>query len=160
MVFAAGMGGYDLTEFGVWEGEGPRGWVEVGLGGGGCCDGDRDGCRGRGDVLRAMLVQVRVCENHQNGKDTHVRGLQIFARDERGQNGHEGNGIDINNDDHVAVGERTRGAKNSRGKVSGKKDRGRRSAGAGLSSTLDSVLTLGPGSGAEVPDWMADPELR
>lgn len=38
-------------------------------------------------MLRAMVVQVRVCENHQNGKDTHVRGLQIFARDEKERSG-------------------------------------------------------------------------
>ena len=37
-----------------------------------------------GDVLKAMVVQVRICENHQNGKDTHVRGFQVFARDESG----------------------------------------------------------------------------
>jgi Anaphase-promoting complex, subunit 10 (APC10) len=35
-----------------------------------------------GDVLKAMVVQVRICENHQNGKDTHVRGFQVFAGDE------------------------------------------------------------------------------
>lgn len=35
-----------------------------------------------GDVLRAMIVQVRITENHQNGKDTHVRGFQVFAKDE------------------------------------------------------------------------------
>lgn len=35
----------------------------------------------RTPVLRAFLVQVRILENHQNGKDTHLRGLQIFARD-------------------------------------------------------------------------------
>lgn len=35
-----------------------------------------------GDVLKAMVVQVRICENHQNGKDTHVRGFQVFARDQ------------------------------------------------------------------------------
>jgi anaphase-promoting complex subunit 10 len=29
------------------------------------------------------LVQVKVVENHQNGKDTHVRGLKIYARDEK-----------------------------------------------------------------------------
>jgi anaphase-promoting complex subunit 10 len=34
-----------------------------------------------GDVLKAMVVQVRICENHQNGKDTHVRGFQVFSRD-------------------------------------------------------------------------------
>lgn len=81
MVFCAGMGMYDLTEFAEWVGEGPRGWVEVALEGvGGSGNGDR--ATGE-DVLRAMVVQVRVCENHQNGKDTHVRGVQIFARDDR-----------------------------------------------------------------------------
>ena len=29
------------------------------------------------------MVQVRVLENHQNGKDTHVRGVQIFAQDDK-----------------------------------------------------------------------------
>ena len=33
--------------------------------------------------LRAFVVQVRVMENHQNGKDTHVRGVQIFAQDDK-----------------------------------------------------------------------------
>lgn len=74
MVFLAGTGMYDLTEFAEWMGEAPTGWVEIGLDGVGC---------GGGNVLRAMVVQVRVCENHQNGKDTHVRGVQIYARDER-----------------------------------------------------------------------------
>jgi anaphase-promoting complex subunit 10 len=32
-------------------------------------------------VLRAHLVQIKILENHQNGKDTHLRGLQIFALD-------------------------------------------------------------------------------
>jgi hypothetical protein len=44
-----------------------------------------------GDVLKAMVVQVRICENYQNGKDTHVRGFQVFARDETG--GKEGRRI-------------------------------------------------------------------
>lgn len=74
MVFLAGMGMYDLTEFAEWNGEAPRGWVDVKLEGVGC---------GGGDVLRAMVVQVKICENHQNGKDTHVRGVQVFAKDER-----------------------------------------------------------------------------
>jgi anaphase-promoting complex subunit 10 len=29
------------------------------------------------------LLQVKVVENHQNGKDTHVRGLKVYARDEK-----------------------------------------------------------------------------
>jgi anaphase-promoting complex subunit 10 len=82
--------------------EGVRGWVEVplkGVGGretryhedGSDLDSaldftfnrrreNADGLEG-GDVLKAMVVQVRICENHQNGKDTHVRGFQVFARD-------------------------------------------------------------------------------
>lgn len=32
-------------------------------------------------VLRCHLVQIKILENHQNGKDTHLRGLQIFAHD-------------------------------------------------------------------------------
>jgi anaphase-promoting complex subunit 10 len=35
-------------------------------------------------VLRAHLVQIKILENHQNGKDTHLRGLQIFARNDEG----------------------------------------------------------------------------
>ncbi|KAF2757024.1 galactose-binding like protein [Pseudovirgaria hyperparasitica] len=37
--------------------------------------------RRRAPTLRAHLLQVKIMENHQNGKDTHLRGLQIFARD-------------------------------------------------------------------------------
>ncbi|KAF2469808.1 galactose-binding like protein [Lindgomyces ingoldianus] len=40
-------------------------------------------------VLRAHLVQIKILENHQNGKDTHLRGLQIFARDNEGGQGRE-----------------------------------------------------------------------
>ncbi|MCJ1327832.1 Anaphase-promoting complex subunit 10 [Thelotrema lepadinum] len=129
MVFAAGMGEYDLVEFAEWRGESPRGWVEVGLEGAGGREGtgygigrieggygigsgygDEDGVEGLelgegmdeylgsavgeglvggeededdGGVLRCMCVQIRIMENHQNGKDTHVRGVQLFARDER-----------------------------------------------------------------------------
>lgn len=43
-------------------------------------DGEDAGIAG---VLRCFFLQVRVLENHQNGKDTHIRGIQIFARDER-----------------------------------------------------------------------------
>lgn len=139
MVFLAGMGGNDLVEFAIWEGDGPCGWVDVsleGVGGrnGGWVsggDGVRGGRRrsryngrrvtgterrrrhengGRGDeveiddqdevdddddqnndepddpyagnVLKAMVIQMRVMENHQNGKDTHVRGFQVFACDD------------------------------------------------------------------------------
>lgn len=69
---------HDLVQFAEWRAEEPRGWVDVDLEG--------VGVGGRAE-LRAFVVQIRVLENHQNGKDTHVRGVQIFAKDERvGQN--------------------------------------------------------------------------
>jgi len=97
LAFAAGTSEYDLVEFADWRwaGDGPKGWVDVGLEGCGGVDDDDDdddeeggvgvdgGEAGARGVLRCMILQVRVLENHQNGKDTHIRGVQIFARDER-----------------------------------------------------------------------------
>ncbi|MCJ1443879.1 MAG: anaphase promoting complex subunit doc1 [Stictis urceolatum] len=92
MQFLAGHSEYDVVEFAEWrsgstpEG-GPRGWVDIGLercwGRGG--EGEEDvGVDGEGEgVLRCMFLQVKVLENHQNGKDTHIRGVQIWAKDER-----------------------------------------------------------------------------
>jgi len=71
----AGTGYHDLIPFSSLEFTQPKGWIDVPLDGVG---GGPDG-----NTLRAFLVQVKVVENHQNGKDTHVRGLKIYARDER-----------------------------------------------------------------------------
>jgi len=30
-------------------------------------------------VIKAFLVQIAILANHQNGKDTHLRGIKIFA---------------------------------------------------------------------------------
>ena len=97
--FAAGMGYVDLQEFAVMRFEQPKGWMEVDFEGVGDAAEDpsatneneeemdvdseeeKENSLKKMPVLRCMLVQVRICENHQNGKDTHLRGLQIFARD-------------------------------------------------------------------------------
>ncbi|KAF2222529.1 anaphase-promoting complex, subunit 10-domain-containing protein [Elsinoe ampelina] len=65
--FWAGMGTHDLQEFCEMSFEQPKGWI------------DTDWTAR--PVLRAFLVQVRIVENHQNGKDTHLRGLQLFSID-------------------------------------------------------------------------------
>ena len=83
MIFLAGMGMYDLTEFAEWAGECPRGWVDISLEGVGPISDGSEGDADAGSVLKCMMVQVRICENHQNGKDTHVRGVQLFAKDVR-----------------------------------------------------------------------------
>jgi anaphase-promoting complex subunit 10 len=94
--FAAGTGYNDLQEFSTMRFEQPRGWMEVDFGGVGeaeASEEDEDEMKDESEeekentskmpVLRCMLVQVRICENHQNGKDTHLRGLQIFGRDRK-----------------------------------------------------------------------------
>jgi anaphase-promoting complex subunit 10 len=77
----AGTGYHDLLPFSSLEFTQPKGWIDVPLEGVG---GGPDG-----NTLRAFLVQVKVVENHQNGKDTHVRGLKIYARDEKSGGGME-----------------------------------------------------------------------
>jgi hypothetical protein len=75
IILFAGTGYHDLIPFSTLEFAQPKGWIDVSL--------DHVGGGEDGKTLRAFLVQVRVMENHQNGKDTHVRGLKIYARDER-----------------------------------------------------------------------------
>lgn len=89
ILFLAGMGAHDLQEFAEMEFEQPTGWMEVDFSSVGpteAGDGEDDEIDwSKRPVLRAMLLQVKILENHQNGKDTHLRGIQIFARDETQQ---------------------------------------------------------------------------
>jgi len=91
--FLAGMGVHDIQEFAEMTFEQPNGWHDVDFSNVGPIEQDEDDddeARSSIDwskrpVLRAFLVQVRILENHQNGKDTHLRGVRIFARDETHQ---------------------------------------------------------------------------
>ncbi|KAI9838125.1 MAG: hypothetical protein M1819_006281 [Sarea resinae] len=175
MSFLAGTGTHDLQEVVELNLECPRGWVDVdlrGVGGRGGSGGDgreneedgeevdgegddNGGVGGDGNVLRAFLVQVKISENHQNGKDTHVRGLQIFARDYGSGGGGAGG-------EGTVDGERRR----RRRKIAlRKKSAAGTGAGAGGG---DDGEGEGDGDGAkddlvvglEEPDWMREPELR
>jgi anaphase-promoting complex subunit 10 len=75
IVLLAGTGYHDLIPFSELNFTQPKGWIDVPL--------DHVGGGEDGKTLRAFLVQVKVQENHQNGKDTHVRGLKVYARDEK-----------------------------------------------------------------------------
>lgn len=164
MVFLAGMGGNDLVEFGAWEGDAPCGWVEVPLAGVGGRHGawdsrqKRRGGKGKsvaeedeedeedspdeeddddeyaGSVLKAMVVQMRVIENHQNGKDTHVRGFQVFARD----------------DDRRRIGMAPSASADLRPH--------RHSARKSLRK--DELDDVGKTTGLDEPDWMGEPVIR
>jgi anaphase-promoting complex subunit 10 len=132
----AGTGYHDLIPFAVLEFSHPKGWIDVPLDGvGGGAD---------GNVLRAFLVQVKVVENHQNGKDTHIRGLKIYARDEKVGSGMGG---------MEALVEGVKGVRGLRqGEKEAETDRSRERA-------FGKVLFERSGFLNE-PEWMGEPELR
>ncbi|CRG89448.1 Anaphase-promoting complex subunit 10 [Talaromyces islandicus] len=183
MIFLAGMGGNDLVEFSAWEGESPRGWVDISLEGVGGRhrkstrdspiprrrqrqrqhrtqktgkfgnEDDSDGLDDDydddnidpddpfdGNVLKAMVLQVRICENHQNGKDTHVRGFQVFAYDEDRR--------------RVAAAAAAAAAAAGQQGQSPRKSIRKNSHGE-LSDATDGQI-----HGLEEPDWMGEPVIR
>lgn len=121
----AGTGYHDLIPFSGLSFDSPKGWIDVPL--------DHVGGGEDGKTLRAFLVQVKIIENHQNGKDTHVRGLKIYARDDRVRGTL---GLDILNDE---INEGNEKRKNH--------------AGLGQGGGLERTWLL-------EPDWMGEPELR
>ncbi|KAF9777573.1 hypothetical protein IL306_004370 [Fusarium sp. DS 682] len=73
VVFKAGTSENNLIEFATMALENPSGWQQVPIAGAG---GDPDG-----NTLVAWVVQMQILENHQNGKDTHLRGIRIYSFD-------------------------------------------------------------------------------
>jgi len=74
IVFYAGTGQHDLLQFAEMPLTNPVGWQDVPIAD---CGGGHDG-----NSLSCWVVQMLVKENHQNGKDTHIRGIKIYALDE------------------------------------------------------------------------------
>lgn len=104
-----------------------------------------------GNVLKAMVIQVRISENHQNGKDTHVRGFQVFARDDRrlARERHEGARKSLK--PHGATGaDAATDARNVRAGSSMPVDQGGGAAGD------DEVF----GPAFDEDDWMGEMEIR
>lgn len=99
-----------------------------------------------GNVLKAMVIQMRVMENHQNGKDTHVRGFQVFASD--------GSRATVTAPSASADARdqiRRHGARQS---LRGGSHRDRVGSEEG-----DGLRPISP-SGMEEPDWMGEPVIR
>ncbi|KAE8149435.1 galactose-binding domain-like protein [Aspergillus avenaceus] len=89
-----------------------------------------------GSVLKAMVIQMRIMENHQNGKDTHVRGFQVFARD----------------DERRRVGTAPSASADARTR--------RHSVRKSLRGAEDALERDEKVSGLEEPDWMGEPVIR
>ncbi|KAL1963595.1 hypothetical protein VTN77DRAFT_8040 [Rasamsonia byssochlamydoides] len=97
-----------------------------------------------GNVLKAMVIQMRVCENHQNGKDTHVRGFQVFAQD----------------DDRRRIAAAAAASNVAQRRQSVRKSlRGRAKDSQDEQMETDAAVD-GKGIGLEEPDWMGEPVIR
>lgn len=72
--FLGGTGYHDLTPFANLTFQQPKGWIDVDL--------KRVGGGPDGNTLRVFLIRVKILENHQNGKDTHIRGMKIYNIDD------------------------------------------------------------------------------
>lgn len=99
-----------------------------------------------GNVLKAMVIQMRVMENHQNGKDTHVRGFQVFACDDTRRRvvGAPSASADGRHRRHSARQPLRGGEALPRSRVE---------------SDVDHSNLMAP-SGLDEPDWMGEPVIR
>ncbi|KAI0414933.1 anaphase-promoting complex, subunit 10-domain-containing protein [Xylaria grammica] len=70
----AGTGPNLTIPFTTMELNTPKGWIDIPIAGAG---GGPDG-----NSLCCFFVRVIILENHQNGKDTHIRGIKVYALDE------------------------------------------------------------------------------
>ncbi|KAL7922007.1 anaphase-promoting complex, subunit 10 domain-containing protein [Trichoderma austrokoningii] len=73
IIFKSGTSENNLIQFAAMNMESPVGWQQVPLTGVG---GEPDG-----NTLVSWVLQMQILENHQNGKDTHLRGIKIYAFD-------------------------------------------------------------------------------
>jgi anaphase-promoting complex subunit 10 len=160
IAFKSGTSENNLIEFAQMTLDSPVGWQQVSLQGAG---GGPDG-----NTLVSYVLQMQILENHQNGKDTHLRGIKIYAFDAESGRGGGGSGIGENSSssnnnpvedmvdflDNGSVSTTTR-------------DGGATSAQPGGSVRLsgltrqlaDTRLENGEG-GFTIPDFMRDPEIR
>lgn len=147
IAFYAGTGHHDLLQFAEVSLANPVGWQDVPVAD---CGGGRDG-----HSLCCWIVQLHVKENHQNGKDTHIRGIKIFALDENTINGGASNAVremETNIDE---------AAERLMEQHLIEEDDGFRD----LLNSLDRAdsaprYTPGDGGFSSVPDFMREPEIR
>ncbi|KAK2756270.1 anaphase promoting complex subunit 10 [Colletotrichum kahawae] len=78
IIFKSGTSENNLIQFATMDLSAPSGWQLVPITGSG---GGPDG-----NTLVSYVFQMQILENHQNGKDTHLRSIKIYAADTDGAN--------------------------------------------------------------------------
>ena len=123
----------------------PVGWQQVPIAGAG---GEPDG-----NTLVSYVLQMQILENHQNGKDTHLRGIKIYAFDADAAAGREvpaeddddddgAEAMDVSDDDNEPV-------------LAGSTDK------LGDIARILAAARLESGdTGLSLPDFMREPEIR
>lgn len=113
--------------------ESPVGWQQVPIAGAG---GDPDG-----NTLVSYVLQMQILENHQNGKDTHLRGIKIYAFDADAAQG-------AGRDTAVAEEEGTASAFGTADKL------------GDIVRDFAAARLEGGEAGFSIPDFMREPEIR
>ncbi|XXH05232.1 hypothetical protein Hte_011657 [Hypoxylon texense] len=143
----AGFSPNQTIPFTTMELSAPKGWIDVPIAGAG---GGPDG-----NSLCCWFVRVVVLENHQNGKDTHIRGVKVYAFDDAADTA-ENNPIEDmveamdNAGDRIAEMDVHDHDEEALAKLA--EERQKRKASA-------KKYTPGDG-GLSIPDFMREPELR
>lgn len=75
ILWHAGTSEHSLIQFASSTLHNPVGWQEVSITG---CGGGDDS-----NSLCCFVVQMQVMENHQNGKDTHIRAVKVYGFDDQ-----------------------------------------------------------------------------
>ena len=144
IVFRSGTSENNLIEFATMNLESPVGWQQVPIAGAG---GDPDG-----NTLVSYVLQMQILENHQNGKDTHLRGIKIYAFDADAAQGASQQTEPMDDMSDLSGGTAVRG-----GPKEGA-DGGQRLS--SLARVLAATRLESGEGGLSIPDFMREPELR
>ena len=156
IVFKSGTSENNLIEFAIMNLESPVGWQQVPLEGAG---GDPDG-----NTLVSWVLQVQILENHQNGKDTHLRGIKIYAFDgDLGAANHAGEG---SVPARVTRKAHDPDATESEGQGESEEDEDEDAVAESQGALSETARLLAatrldhPSGGFSIPDFMKEPEIR
>lgn len=138
IVFKSGTSENSLIEFATVTMDSPVGWQQVPIAGTG---GEPDG-----NTLVSYVLQMQILENHQNGKDTHLRGIKIYAFDaDAAQAGHAGAADDMSDAPQPAQGWPKPDVSDELGDIA---------------RSLAAARLEGADAGFVLPDFMKEPEIR
>lgn len=146
ITFKAGTSENNLIEFSDMELRTPSGWQQVSLTGVG---GGPDG-----NTLACYVFQMQILENHQNGKDTHLRGIKIYAADTDARNADTGANPMADMVDLIDTSPERRGGPDEWGEEDSELKLNR------LERRLRAQRLDSGEGGMAVPDFMKDPEIR